>query len=103
MTWADGDIALSTTDVVSGSWAIRPSSRLQSVALTQAELDAFTGATVPAVTAPATCETELLEFIKGANRALNRNYSLVTRDEPRGRNGRPTTGLISYEFITMFL
>lgn len=98
VTWADGDIALSTTDVVSGSWAIRPSTRLAPVGLDATEIAFFAGTTVPA-----TATQELLEYIKGANRALLRTYSLTTMDEPRGRNGRPTNGLISREFCSLFL
>jgi hypothetical protein len=104
VTWADGDIALSTTDVVSGSWAIRPSTRLAPVDLTDAEAAFFAGTeAVNPVTGPATSTIELLQFIKGANRALHRTYPLTTREEPRGRNGRATAGLISAEFVTMFL
>ena len=98
VTWADGDIALATTDVVSGSWAIRPSTRLAPVGLDATEIAFFAG-----VNTPATATQELLEYIKGANRALHRTYNFTTMDEPRGRNGRATNGLISREFASMFL
>ena len=98
VTWADGDIALSTTDVVSGTWSLKPNFRLQPADLTLGEI-AFFGTTAT----PATANIDVLGYIKAANTALLRNYSLTTTDEPRGRNGRATTGLISAEFCSLFL
>ena len=95
VTWADGDIALSTTDVVSGSWTLKPaSSKFKAVALDPTEQAFFTNyATTKA----------LLENIKGANHALDKNYSLTTTVEPRDVAGAPTEGLISNDFQTLYL
>ncbi len=96
-TWADGDLALSTTDAVSGSWTLKPaSSRFATVPLTVAEQAFFANygnANVPGV----------LEAIKGACQALDRNYSLTTATEPSALAGKNTSGLISPNFQALYL
>lgn len=100
VTWADGDLALSTTDVVSGSWTLKPaSSKFNSVALDADELAWAPFATVLAdPNGPA-----LMANIKGASKALDKNYKLITNTEPRDRAGKPTDGLISPDFATLYL
>ena len=94
VTWADGDIALSTSDVVSGTWTLKPAARLEAVSLTAAEQAFF-----PSWPACA----PVAEYIKGANRALDRNYSLTTTTEPSAANGKNTRGLISTNFGALYL
>jgi hypothetical protein len=94
VTWADGDIALSTTDVVSGTWTLKPAARLSPVEVTGAESAFF-----PSWPA---CQ-EVGEYIKGACRALDRNYNLTTATEPSAANGKKTQGLISTNFGALYL
>lgn len=94
VTWADGDLALSTTDAVSGTWTLKPSARLTPVEVTAAEIGfCASGAAV----------TTVLEYIKAASQALDRNYNLTTGTEPSAVNGRNTTGLISRNFGALYL
>ena len=99
-TWADGELALSTTDVVSGSWTLKPASKkFQAVALTAAE-QAWAGfATILATPAGVT----LMQNIKAANQALDKNYSLTTDTEPSALAGQNTQGLISPSIATLYL
>jgi hypothetical protein len=105
VAWSDGDIALSTTDVVSGSWTLKPASnKFKAVALTADERDAEVGGNkyFPNVATTPKLAT-LLANIKAANQALDKNYSLLTSVEPRELAGAPTEGLISYEFANIFI
>lgn len=97
VTWADGDLALSTTDAVSGTWTLKPSARLTPVAITPAELAFFT------VANNGFAATAVADYIKAACQQLDRNYSLTTATEPSDANGRNTTGLISPHFAGLYL
>ncbi len=94
VTWADGDIALSTTDVVSGSWTLKPSAKLDPVVVTAAESAFF-----PSY---ATCQP-VAEYIKAACQKLDKNYPLTTTTEPSALNGKASRGLISTNFGTLYL
>ena len=98
ITWADGDLSLSTTDVVSGSWTLKPTSgkKFKAVALDATEQAFFTNygnAGMPA----------LLQNIKGANQLLDSKYDLTTGTEPSALAGATTDGLISPNFQTLYL
>jgi len=100
VTWADGDIALSTTDVVSGSWTLKPAGKkFQAVSLTATEQGWAGFATILA--APG--GTALMENIKAANQLLDKNYSLTTDTEPSAAAGSNTKGLISPNFAALYL
>lgn len=94
VTWADGDIALSTTDVVSGTWTLKPAARLNPVAVTGTESAFF-----PSWPA---CQA-VVEYIKAASQALDRSYPLTTTTEPSAANGKNTRGLISTNFGALYL
>ena len=97
VTWADGDIALSTTDVVSGSWTLKPASAsFKAVALDVTEQGFFANYANPGM-------ADLLQTIKGANQALDKQYKLTTAVEPRALAGKATEGLISPDFQTLYL
>ena len=97
VTWADGDIALSTTDVVSGTWTLKPAGKaFKSVALDATEQAFFANYANPGVPA-------LLQTIKGANQALDKQYKLTTAVEPRDLAGAVTDGLISPDFQALYL
>lgn len=98
--WYDGELALSTTDVVSGSWTLKPAGKkFQAASLTAAE-QAWAGfATILATPAG----TTLLQNIKAANQLLDKNYSLTTDTEPSALAGQNTQGLISPAFATLYL
>ncbi len=97
VTWADGDIALSTTDVVSGSWTLKPAaSSFKAVALDATEQAFFTNYANPGMAG-------LLQTIKGASQALDKQYKLTTAVEPRDLAGKVTEGLISPDFQTLYL
>jgi len=96
VTWADGEFALSTTDVVSGTWSLKPaSSKFKTVELTTTEQAFFTNYANPGV-------QEVLEAVKGACEALDKKYNLTTTTEPSALNGKPTKGLISPAFQTLY-
>lgn len=100
VTWADGDISLSTTDVVSGNWTLKPAGKkFQAVALTAAETAWAGFATILATPNGVT----LMQNIKAANQLLDKNYSLTTDTEPSAAAGNPTTGLISPNFAALYL
>ena len=100
VTGADGDLVLSTTDVVSGSWTLKPAGKkFQAVALTATEQGWASFATILATPAGVT----LMQNIKAANQALDKNYSLTTDTEPSALAGQNTQGLISPAFATLYL
>lgn len=96
VTWADGDLALSTTDAVSGTWTLKPSARLAPVAASPAEQAFFASWANPGFSA-------VVEYIKGACQALDKGYNLTTTTEPSAANGKKTTGLISTNFAALYL
>ena len=114
--WADGDIALATTDAVSGTWSLRPRASFEPVTLTAAEiawLNAINAAGVLDTdgTLLAGAETclEVVSYIKAANQRLDRSYPLIVGNaagdinQPQNRNGRNTTGLLPWNFAGLFL
>jgi hypothetical protein len=113
--WADGDIALATTDAVSGSWSLKPRNRFEPATLTATEiawLNAINAAglldTDNTLVAGAETCLEVVSYIKAANQLLERNYPLTVGNaasdqaQPENRNGRNTTGLIPWAFAGLF-
>ena len=102
VTWSDGDIALSTTDVVSGSWTLKPAGKkFQPATLTPDETLWIN--TYEPVILTLTGGTALMQNIKAANQALDKNYSLTTDVEPSALAGQNTQGLISPNFAALYL
>ena len=97
--WADGELTLSTTDVVSGTWTLKPTSNLEPVVIDAAEDAFFTANT--AGTYPA--EAIVLRYIKAALQKLDRNYGLTTGVEPNTVFGSQTSGLMSPLFVGAYL
>jgi len=101
VTWADGDIALSTTDVVSGSWTLKPASAsFKAVALTP---DEITWVNANSAILGTTKGVTLMQNIKAASQLLDKTYSLTTDVEPSAVMGYPTEGLISPNFAALYL
>lgn len=103
--WADGDIALNTTDVVSGSWTLkRRTQTFNPVTLTAGEIAWFTATTAPNFPG----SQEVAEYVKAANQMLDRNYSLTVGSaandsaQPQNRAGQNTSGLIPWDFAAKF-
>ena len=102
--WADGDIALNTTDVVSGTWTLKPRASFNPVALTAAEAAWFAGTGAPNFPA----SREVAEYVKAASQSLDRNYSLTVgtaagdTNQPENRAGRNTAGLIPWNFAFLY-
>lgn len=102
--WADGDIALSTTDVVSGSWTLKPSKKFDPVELTPTEDAWFTATGAPNYPA----SREVAEYVKGANQKLLKGYNLTVGNaaadssQPEMRAGKNTVGLIPWNFAALY-
>ena len=99
--WADGDIALNTTDVASGTWTLkRRTATFNPTTLTAGEIAWFAGTAAPSWPA----SQEVAEYVKTANQLLDRNYSLTVGNaagdtaQPENRNGQNTAGLIPFNF-----
>lgn len=91
--WTDGNLDTRSTDVGYGTFTLRRTTRLNTVALTDAERNTIT--TTWALAAPA-ATTPLLEAIKGAMLTLDRNANLF---------GNPVRGnnMINYSFYLNYL
>lgn len=113
--WADGDIAMATTDAVSGTWTLKPRSSFNPATLTANEiawLNAINAAGVLDTdnTLAAGAETclEVVSYIKAASQSLERNYPLTVgnaagdTNQPESRNGRDTAGLVPWAFAGLF-
>ena len=113
--WADGDIALATTDVVSGTWALKPRASFEPATLTAGEITWLNNINAAGVldtdnTLAAGAETclEVVSYIKAANQRLDRTYSLTVGNaagdtaQPENRGGNNTTGLIPWNFAGLF-
>ena len=103
--WADGDIVLNTTDVVSGNWTLRPrTGAFAPIDLTPGEIAWFglTGAPNFATS------QEVATYVKGANQRLFAGYSLTVGNaandaaQPQNRQGTNTSGLIPFDFATKY-
>lgn len=100
--WADGELVLSTTDVVSGSWTLKPSSDKFKPATLSSDEDAWFTANAPGYTAVPSDAT-VIQHIKAACQKLDKNYSLTTDLEAYDVFGTPTDGLVSINFATLYL
>jgi hypothetical protein len=98
-SWADGELALATTDVVSGSWTLKPAGDKFKPATLEADENAWLTANAPGFAA----ETALLRNIKAAMQKLDKNYSLYTDTEPYDLMGYPADGLLTPNFAGLFL
>jgi len=103
--WADGDIALNTTDVASGTWTLkRRTAAFVPQTLTTAEDAWFTATGAPNYPA----SQEVATYIKEANRRLQAGYSLTVGSaandaaQPQRRGGSNTAGLIPFDFAAKF-